>query len=77
MSDHIVSDASTLGVAWQKATASGANGNECVEMAALPDGRVALRTSNAPTGPALIFTRGEVAAWLDGARGGEFDHFTA
>lgn len=75
MTDHIIDDASTLGVQWQKASASGANGNECVEFAKVGEG-VAVRHSKAPAGPALIFTTAEIAAMLDGARGGEFDHLT-
>lgn len=63
-----------LGVEWQKSSASGGNG-ECVEFAQVADG-VAVRNSKAPTGPALIFTRSEIAAWVDGARAGEFDAYT-
>lgn len=70
--EHVIKDASTLGVDWQKASASGSNG-DCVEFAPVGD-RVAVRHSKAPTGPALMFTRSEIAAMLDGARGGEFDH---
>ncbi|NEB04496.1 DUF397 domain-containing protein [Streptomyces sp. SID13726] len=71
---HIVEDASTLGAQWQKARKSGANG-DCVEFAQVGD-RVAVRHSKAPTGPALIFTASEIAAWVDGARAGEFDSYT-
>ncbi|MFG2885498.1 DUF397 domain-containing protein [Streptomyces sp. NPDC048297] len=72
MSEHVVTDASMLDVTWQKAEASGGNGN-CVEFAAV-DGMVAVRHSKAPTGPALLFSKSEIAAMLDGARQGEFDH---
>lgn len=71
---HIVTDASSLNVAWQKASVSAGDGN-CVEFAKMGDG-VAMRHSKAPTGPALIFTPAEIAAMLDGARRGEFDHLT-
>lgn len=74
MSHHIVSDASTLGVAWQKASASGADG-DCVEFAAHGNA-IAVRHSKAPNGPALLFTRSEMEAMLTGAKAGEFDHFT-
>lgn len=57
---------------WVKATASDAY-NDCVEIARLPEGEVALRNSRFPAGPALIFTSSELAAFLDGARKGEFD----
>ena len=67
-------DASTLRtkVAFRKAQASTWNGN-CVEVAELEDGRVAVRHSSAPNGVANIFTPGEWDAFLDGARKGEFD----
>ena len=57
---------------WRKATASNPQG-ACVEVAALPGGDVAMRNSRYPTGPALVYTRAEIAAFLAGARAGEFD----
>jgi hypothetical protein len=58
---------------WQKASAS-SSGN-CVEVAPLPDGGVALRDSkDRAAGPVLAFTRTEWAAFLDGLDRGEFDH---
>ncbi|TLQ42813.1 DUF397 domain-containing protein [Streptomyces marianii] len=59
-------------VTWIKSSHSNATGN-CVELAALPDGRVAVRNSRDPQGPALVYTRDEVEAFVAGARGGEFD----
>ena len=65
--------ASQLGVArWRKSQASNPSGN-CVEVAALPTGDVAMRNSRHPSGPALIYTRAEVAAFLTGVKNGEFD----
>lgn len=55
---------------WRKASASGAEC--CVETAAV-NGGVALRDSKDPDGPTLHFTRAEMAAFLDGAKRGEFD----
>lgn len=62
------------GVAWQKSSRSNPSGN-CVEMAKLPDGHgIALRNSRDPHGPALIYTFDEIAAFILGARDGDFDH---
>jgi hypothetical protein len=59
-------------VTWRKSTASNPNG-DCVELADLPAGDVAVRNSRDPRGPALIYTRAEIAAFLAGAKAGEFD----
>lgn len=59
---------------WVKSSLSFSNGN-CVEVAALPGGSVAVRNSRDPEGPVLEFTRGEWDAFLCGARLGEFDRF--
>ncbi|MFJ7281048.1 DUF397 domain-containing protein [Kitasatospora sp. NPDC098663] len=58
---------------WQKASRSVSSGS-CVELRALDNGAVAMRNSRHPQGPALLFTRAEIAALLDGVRSGEFDH---
>lgn len=60
------------GVSWRKSARSGALGN-CVEMAPLVSGEVAVRNSRFPDGPVLIYTRAEMAAFLAGAKDGEFD----
>ena len=60
-------------VAWQKSRRSNPSGN-CVELGVLPAGAgVALRNSRDPHGPALIYTRDEIVAFLDGVRDGDFD----
>ncbi|MER7012843.1 DUF397 domain-containing protein [Saccharopolyspora sp. NPDC000359] len=60
------------GVTWRKSRHSGKWGN-CVELAALDDGTIALRQSRERNGTALICTRAELAAFLSGAKDGEFD----
>ncbi len=65
--------ASSLGVRWVTSQHSNAEGN-CVEVASLAEGGVALRNSRDPDGPALYDTAAEVAAFLAGAKDGEFDH---
>jgi Domain of unknown function (DUF397) len=58
--------------AWRKSSFSNAGG-ECVEVAALADGRVAVRNSKAPDAGTVFFTRAEIGAWLRGVKAGEFD----
>lgn len=48
------------------------DGMNCVEVAEIGD-NVALRDSKDPAGPVLHFTRGEMLAFLRGAKAGEFD----
>ena len=59
--------------AWQKSGRSNPSGN-CVEMAKLPGGDYAMRNSRDPQGPALIYTRDEIIAFLGGAKDGDFDN---
>ena len=59
-------------VTWIKSSHSNATGN-CVEMAVLPDDRIAIRNSRDPQGPALVCTRDEFAEFVAGARAGSFD----
>jgi hypothetical protein len=67
--------ADQLRLTWRKSRWSNPSGN-CVEVAALPDGEIALRNSRHPSGPALIYTRAELAAFLAGVKTGEFDDLT-
>lgn len=57
---------------WQKSGRSNPSGN-CVELAVLPSGGIAVRNSRDPDGPALIYTIEEVAAFIAGAKDGDFD----
>ena len=58
---------SSLGVAtWQKSRHSNPHG-DCVELAKLEGGGIAVRNSRYPGGPALVFARAEMAAFIQGA----------
>lgn len=60
-------------LAWRKSRRSG-GGASCVEMARLPhDSGFMIRNSRHPDGPALVFTRDEIAAFIAGIRDGDFD----
>jgi Domain of unknown function (DUF397) len=63
-----------IGVTWQKSSRSNPSGN-CVELGSLPaDAGIAVRNSRDPEGPALIYTKDEIAAFIRGVADGEFDH---
>jgi hypothetical protein len=57
---------------WRKSGRSSAQGN-CVETAKLPGESVAVRNSRHQEGPALIFTKAEIRAFLEGVKDGDFD----
>jgi Domain of unknown function (DUF397) len=57
---------------WFKSSFSG-TANGCVEVRITPGSEVAVRDTKDRTGPVLVFTPVEWAAFLAGARQGEFD----
>jgi hypothetical protein len=59
-------------LSWRKSTFSN-NGGNCVEIAPMGGGGVAVRDSKNPGGTALKFTRDEWNAFLSGAKAGKFD----
>lgn len=69
-SAHHVPDSTALAVAWQKSHHSNPSG-ECAELGLLTDGRIALRNSRDPRGPALLLSRDALEDLLDSARCGE------
>lgn len=61
---------------WRKSSFSGdggPGGGDCVEVAPLVYGRIAVRNSNHPDQGTILFTRTELAAWITGIKAGEFD----
>lgn len=64
--------AELAGVSWMKSRRSNSTGN-CVELAKLANGSVAVRNSRHPEGPALIYTHAEIEALVLGAKDGDFD----
>lgn len=67
----MTSSVTSSALSWRKSTYS-AEVN-CVEMAELPGGDIAIRNSKHPSSGVTIFTRGEIDAFLQGAKAGEFD----
>jgi hypothetical protein len=63
----------SLPARWVKSSLSFANG-DCVMVARLPGGRIAVRDSKAGIGgPVLQFSPAEWRAFIGGAKNGEFD----
>jgi Domain of unknown function (DUF397) len=60
-------------VIWRKSSRSGLNGGseECVEVAALDDGRIALRDSKHPNGAVLFLPRPQLATWMSSVQHNE------
>jgi Domain of unknown function (DUF397) len=62
------------GARWRKSSFSnGDGGNNCVEVAVLPAGRVAVRDTKDRSRPPHVHTAAAWEAFLAGVRAGEFD----
>jgi Domain of unknown function (DUF397) len=59
--------------AWWRTSSHTIAANACVEVAELPGGHRAVRDSKNRSGPALMFTAAEWAAFTAGIRAGGFD----
>ncbi len=72
MHEHLHVHLHSHDVRWRKSSASNPTGN-CVELADLAAAGVGVRNSRNPTGPVLVYTRAQIAAFLAAIRAGEFD----
>jgi hypothetical protein len=70
--DMSATGAALSGATWVKSTYSGPTGGNCVEVASLGAGEVAVRNSRHPAGPALVFTAAEWDAFTGGVKNGKF-----
>jgi hypothetical protein len=64
-----------LKATWKKSSHSNPSG-DCVEVAELADGQIAVRTSRHPGGLTLLHTRAVMAAFLQAVKEGELDEMT-
>ncbi len=65
-------DSRSAGLTWRKSRRSNPSGN-CVELAQLHTGDVMVRNSRDIDGPVIRYTRAEIAAFIGGAKDGDFD----
>jgi Domain of unknown function (DUF397) len=63
--------ASALPVTWRKASYSGPNGGECIELGEGLAYVTPVRDSKDPHGPALLFTTEAVASFVAAVKSGE------
>lgn len=61
---------------WRTSSFSGNNGT-CVEVAALPDGHIAVRNSKHRDDGTILFTRAELNTWISSIKTSELDDLTS
>jgi Domain of unknown function (DUF397) len=61
------------GALWRKASKSGGNGGDCVEVARNLADAVAVRDSKDPEGPKLVVAPGDWQAFTASVKAGRFD----
>lgn len=76
MPEEAATGGSQAGLAWRKSVRSNPSGN-CVEVAKTSTGDVAVRNSRHKDGAVLVYTSAEIAAFIAGAKDGEFDDLIA
>lgn len=59
---------------WRKSSRSAGNGgtDDCIEVAVLRDGGIAVRDSKQPGGAVLFLPRAELAAWTSNVKNNNF-----
>lgn len=62
-------------IKWQKSSFSGGGGEQCLE-AAESDGKILFRESDDPD-LIIATSREKLAAFIQGVKAGEFDHFAS
>jgi Domain of unknown function (DUF397) len=73
LNDNGMSASDLQGLDWRKSRRSSATGN-CIQIAKLPSGGVAIRNSRYPSGPVLLFGDAEVRTFLESIKDGELNH---
>ncbi|MCX4561668.1 DUF397 domain-containing protein [Streptomyces phaeochromogenes] len=74
---HAINADKDLGTEGWRKPWSGTNGGNCVQAKKLDGGRVALRQSTDPDGPALVYASSDIAEFITGIKAGAADFLLA